>query len=252
MIAKVVGDALNPGIYEIAIHVQHIPVLDWDAPEVLRKFSADSAMSSAIVSLKRIERVEAVVRVLRETEHNGFPIVNERGLLSGLLLRSQLLTLLKHRDFQSNERIRRKFYQRLELSAFGEEYPRALSLSEVMAGMTRQELESYVDLTPYMHLSPYTVHHKALLTRVFRMFRTLGLRHLVVVNHYNRVVGMITRHDLAQAEEKIKAARIRRAEARQQRRSLQQPLPSSAPPRLPEVAAEAAEGSSDSDGYTED
>jgi len=41
------------------------------------------------------------------------------------------------------------------------------------------------------------------------MFRTLGLRHLVVVNHYNRVVGMITRQDLAYAEARIKAARMR-------------------------------------------
>lgn len=28
------------------------------------------------------------------------------------------------------------------------------------------------------------------------MFRTLGLRHLVVVNHYNEVMGMITRENL--------------------------------------------------------
>lgn len=28
------------------------------------------------------------------------------------------------------------------------------------------------------------------------MFRTLGLRHLVVVNHYNEVLGMVTRENL--------------------------------------------------------
>lgn len=28
------------------------------------------------------------------------------------------------------------------------------------------------------------------------MFRTLGLRHLVVVNHYNEVMGIITRENL--------------------------------------------------------
>ncbi len=28
------------------------------------------------------------------------------------------------------------------------------------------------------------------------MFRTLGLRHLVVVNHFNKVVGILTRADL--------------------------------------------------------
>lgn len=32
--------------------------------------------------------------------------------------------------------------------------------------------------------------------RAYIMFRTLGLRHLVVVNHYNEVMGMITRENL--------------------------------------------------------
>lgn len=32
--------------------------------------------------------------------------------------------------------------------------------------------------------------------RTYRLFRTLGLRFLVVVNHHNQVVGIITREDL--------------------------------------------------------
>jgi len=69
--------------------------------------------------------------VLHETDHNGFPIVNDKGILSGLILRSQLLTLLKQRAFQSSDQSRRKFYQRVELAEFGEEYPRTLKLDEV-------------------------------------------------------------------------------------------------------------------------
>lgn len=34
------------------------------------------------------------------------------------------------------------------------------------------------------------------MTRTYRLFRTLGLRHLCVVNHHNQVVGIITRKDL--------------------------------------------------------
>jgi len=64
-----------------------------------------------------------------------------------------------------------------------------------------------VDLSYYMHVAPYTVSHKALLSRVFRLFRTMGLRHLIVVNHRNRVVGMITRKDLAHCEERIQKSR---------------------------------------------
>lgn len=32
--------------------------------------------------------------------------------------------------------------------------------------------------------------------RAYRVFRTLGLRHLIVVNKRNQVLGMVTRHDL--------------------------------------------------------
>ena len=33
--------------------------------------------------------------------------------------------------------------------------------------------------------------------RAYRVFRTLGLRHLLVVNTHNQVTGMVTRHNLA-------------------------------------------------------
>lgn len=33
------------------------------------------------------------------------------------------------------------------------------------------------------------------------MFRTLGLRHLVITNHDNQVVGIVTRSDLAATQE---------------------------------------------------
>jgi len=48
-----------------------------------------------------------------------------------------------------------------------------------------------------MNLSPFTIQHTAPLTRVFRLFRTMGLRHLIAVNRSNEVMGMITRKDLS-------------------------------------------------------
>jgi len=54
-----------------------------------------------------------------------------------------------------------------------------------------------------MHLTPHVIHYKATLLRVFQIFRTMGLRHLLVVKADNKVVGIITRKDLANAEESI-------------------------------------------------
>lgn len=52
-----------------------------------------------------------------------------------------------------------------------------------------------------MNSAPLTVQRKMLASRVHRTFVTLGMRHLCVVNHANRIVGIITRKDLEHAAE---------------------------------------------------
>ncbi|KAL7749684.1 hypothetical protein RI367_004912 [Sorochytrium milnesiophthora] len=47
----------------------------------------------------------------------------------------------------------------------------------------------------YVNMSPHTVQATCSAGKAYRMFRALGLRHLVVVNEDNRVVGLLTRPD---------------------------------------------------------
>nr|GMD88319.1 chloride channel protein CLC-D [Ipomoea batatas] len=54
----------------------------------------------------------------------------------------------------------------------------------------------YIDLSPFVNPSPYIVPEDMSLTKVYNLFRQLGLRHIFVVPHASRVVGMITRKDL--------------------------------------------------------
>ena len=85
--------------------------------------------------------------------------------------------------------------------------------------------DMYVDLRPYFHASPYTVLARAPASQTFRLFRDMGLRHIVVVRRVtcpgcchrcqlelcprltrerrhtqmdanNDAVGVVTRHDL--------------------------------------------------------
>eukprot|EP00976_Prorocentrum_cordatum_P040317 817707-Prorocentrum_minimum.AAC.4 len=53
-----------------------------------------------------------------------------------------------------------------------------------------------IDLGPYVNTSALCVHTTFSVLRTYILFRTLGLRHLVVVDDLNRVVGMVTRKDL--------------------------------------------------------
>lgn len=43
------------------------------------------------------------------------------------------------------------------------------------------------DVTPYMNTSPYTVSPNTRISQVFNLFRTMGLRHLPVVNAVGEV-----------------------------------------------------------------
>jgi len=54
-----------------------------------------------------------------------------------------------------------------------------------------------MDLAPFMNISPLTVRAQTPLSRVFTLFRAMGLRHLVVQDNLGAVVGIITRKDLA-------------------------------------------------------
>lgn len=49
---------------------------------------------------------------------------------------------------------------------------------------------------PYINKSAMSVQAHFSLQRTYIIFRTLGLRHLTVVDRQNRVVGVITRKDL--------------------------------------------------------
>jgi hypothetical protein len=62
--------------------------------------------------------------------------------------------------------------------------------------------DQLIDFGPYANL-PHTIRDQSPLSRVFRLFRTMGLRHLVVVDVAAHVVGMITRKDLTHLEARL-------------------------------------------------
>ena len=78
-------------------------------------------------------------------------------------------------------------------------YPRYLPASDTMSA---HEMRSWVDLRPYVHFDPVTISDGALVSQAYRLFRSIGLRHLCAVDTSGDVTGMVTRHDLAEAHVK--------------------------------------------------
>ncbi|XP_059203824.1 H(+)/Cl(-) exchange transporter 7 isoform X4 [Centropristis striata] len=202
MTAKIVGDYFVEGLYDIHIKLQSVPFLHWDAPATSHWLTAREVMGSPVTCLNRIEKVGTIVDILSNTStnHNGFPVVvqvtdsDEPPKLCGLILRSQLIVLLKHKVFV--ELARSRLTQRkLQLKDFRDAYPRFPPIQSIH--VSQDERECMMDLTEFMNATPYTVPQETSLPRVFKLFRALGLRHLVVVDDENRVVGLVTRKDLA-------------------------------------------------------
>ena len=53
--------------------------------------------------------------------------------------------------------------------------------------------ERFINLGPYVNTSVFVVPHSFSLNLTYNVFRSMGLRHLVVVDYHNSVVGIITR-----------------------------------------------------------
>lgn len=68
--------------------------------------------------------------------------------------------------------------------------------------------DKFVDVRQYMDTSPYTVDVSASVQKCYRIFRTLGLRHLVVIDGAHTVKGIVTRKDITEEVLKDHESRV--------------------------------------------
>eukprot|EP01134_Creolimax_fragrantissima_P005325 CFRG5325T1 len=210
MLAKWVGDSFNEGLYDIHIALKQIPLLEWEPPKEMMSFYAAQVMTKNPLTIEEIDRVSDIIHVLKTTSHAAYPVVvprlNPDGVvkhkLVGIILRSQLVILLKHKAYgrmvgeESGEGA--VDAPVISYETFIADYPRYPKLEDITVPVEAGHL--YIDLTPYMHPCPYTVLHISPLPRVFNLFRTMGLRQLPVTDRDNNLLGIITRKDLTNLE----------------------------------------------------
>lgn len=202
LVAKWVGDIFNEGLYDIHIQLAGVPLLGWDPPPLSATIYASQVMSYPVVTLSPTETVGNIVDILKSTTHNGFPIVDPRseeahssrsfGKMRGLVLRSELIVLLQHKIFSE---LYGEWEGKVDMSLFRMAYPRYPDISGIFVSTT--ERDYHVDLVPIMNSTPTTCLHSTSMPQMFNLFRALGLRHMLVLNDNNEVVGMVTRKDLA-------------------------------------------------------
>lgn len=95
------------------MHVQltGLPMLPWSSAPLSHDTLVKHIMSTPVIVLNEIEQVARVIRVLQDTMHQGFPVVDGHGSsdapphfghLCGFILRGQLQILLKEKRFCSS------------------------------------------------------------------------------------------------------------------------------------------------------
>ena len=209
MAARFVGNVFNEGLYDIHIHLKHIPFLEPDVPAVAERneIVAGQVMSTEVKCLRPVERAGVVFDLLRSCSHGTFPIVDTAsgGTLYGTASRYMLCTLLQRRAFgspdvlddyhdQGHDLGPRRLSPLVQWQTIEKAYPNYPDVKDI--DMRDSDRDGWLDLRPYANTAPYTVNETASIQRTYRLFRTLGLRFLCVVNHNNQVVGIITRKDL--------------------------------------------------------
>ena len=81
-----------------------------EPPLSMRKFYAKNIMASPVITLSKVEKVQNIIKVLEETKHNGFPIIDSENRFLGLILRRQLITLLQKKDeFNTDPNVRKRY-----------------------------------------------------------------------------------------------------------------------------------------------
>jgi len=233
VVAKAVGDATGvPGVYDVHVGLKRLPYLEAAPPAPLSGLTAADAMSRPIMAFRRWERGQDLLARLDGCDHHGFP-VQEGGVLLGVVTRADILgALASARALQpaagpDSEAIRK--VELLDPGALVDSpgwdwggIPSAASDPKNLEGKIRGSgplrrrpadvialerarpagrLRLWLDLAPLVHPCPHVVQAGTSLARCHELFRSLGLRHLLVTPGIDDVCGIITRRDLHGAGE---------------------------------------------------
>eukprot|EP00595_Chromulina_sp_UTEXLB2642_P002816 CAMPEP_0196768430 /NCGR_PEP_ID=MMETSP1095-20130614/42743_1 /TAXON_ID=96789 ORGANISM="Chromulina nebulosa, Strain UTEXLB2642" /NCGR_SAMPLE_ID=MMETSP1095 /ASSEMBLY_ACC=CAM_ASM_000446 /LENGTH=419 /DNA_ID=CAMNT_0042138009 /DNA_START=1457 /DNA_END=2716 /DNA_ORIENTATION=- len=204
--ARYSGNAINQPMYDMHIELREMPFLEGSLKTLglLNYHPVTEIMARPVITLNEINRVGAIYDILRNTKHNGFPIVGKDGHLRGLILRKHLCSLLKLRAFSNPKSVNKDNESMVQLTpaaavfhdTLERNYPRYPKIDEIE--LNNDDLSCWIDVRAYMDTAVYSINESSSIQKSYRFFRTMGLRHLVVVDGDHKVTGIITRHDITE------------------------------------------------------
>ena len=214
LVSKLTADKLTHSLYHALLDVKCVPFINSTPPPSdmsLDLLPVAKVMSPTVDVIPLGETsVLSLTKFLKGSKANAFPVVEQvgggggggssgaaRAVFRGMLLRKHLLclmklpggTVLKYEDLEGldNEYVH-TFSEREE--------GRIIQNAEAKVKESNNVAVPTISIEPYMDVSAMSVREDCPTSRAFLVFRSLGLRHLTVVDKMNTPVGMITRKDL--------------------------------------------------------
>jgi CBS domain-containing protein len=195
-------------IYERLLELKDIPFLEEAPPKALthRMLHARDIMASTpFVKLPAEIEVAHLVQTLKDcSDRTQFPVQHGE-LFVGMISQSDLLVLLTHKGlfYSVSEKGsgHQKSRQCITHSDLRKIYPVCPDLEDIESSLSDEDKYRYLDLTPYVQIAPHTFEAHGSAERTYELYRTLGLRSLVIVDKRARPIGEITRRDLYSFQE---------------------------------------------------
>ena len=234
--ARYTGNAINQPMYDMQIDIKQLPFLEGHLGSLgmLNYHSISAVMSQPVKTVHEVNRVRRIYDLLKHTGHNGFPVVSEDGRLRGLILRKTLCTILKLKAFSRpiltkkvgtegegdsrfvesivesshfttpSVRSPEVYKNTVQLTqsmiishdALERSYPKYPQIEEIE--LNESDMAAWVDVRNYMDTAPYAFNESSSISRCYRLFRTMGLRHLIITDNQHHVTGIVTRHDITE------------------------------------------------------
>ena len=234
IIAKWTADYFTHSLYHGLIEIKAYPFLDKSKSQVsdskLELYRVEEIMVAPVVYLTDVASVADIVDILMTNKHGGYPIVEYGGrrhsnivsdtipLYRGTVSRLHLISILEHiqqhglTTFDNPKKSRRgtiidirrknngQYVSYRYLEKIHVKYPlhkNGRVLTNFLLAMKNSKCSDHLlDLRPYVNFSAPSVSRDSSVHRALIIFQALGLRHLVVTNKTNAVVGILTRKDL--------------------------------------------------------
>lgn len=217
LVGKWVGDTFNISLYDLHVEIQCMPFVEASPPlgmenmvavqvasGVIRSGEAPTGGHGSVSHVKCIRKSTTTMRdllhLVQSNSHSGFPVLEDLEndatgeRMVGFVLRNTIVTVVSRilRGGLDQDPIMAKDFT-TSLNSKRVLLPVQNKLNGLVAAFGADKT---VDMGPYIDRSTLTVQTGFPMSKVYTLFRALGLRHLVVVDRLGRPAGIITRKEL--------------------------------------------------------